>query len=142
MTIAAHPHNTRSVITDHHRWPLEIGEVPGKGRGVFASRPIPAGTLIEEAPVVVLSSTEVAHIRQTRLDHYIFHWDSDVPGSVPPVCAIVLGYASLLNHASVANTEFIPLRDASLLQLRALRQIAAGEELTIDYDIPLWFSPA
>ena len=41
------------------------------GRGVFASRPIPAGTVIDVSPVLVFSDNEViSHISKTCLDHY------------------------------------------------------------------------
>ena len=41
-----------------------------------------------------------------------------------------------------ANADFFPQHDALVIQLRATRAIAAGEEITIDYGIPLWFDPA
>ena len=33
---------------------LEIRDDPAKGRGVFARQPIPGGTLIEAAPVIIV----------------------------------------------------------------------------------------
>ena len=124
---------------------LEIRTVPGKGRGVFARAFIPAGALIEESPVIVLPAADVAVMRQTRLDHYLFYWDDpDAPESADhqPIRAVALGYLSLVNHAKPANADFFPQPDALLIQLRAMRDIAAGEEITIDYGIPLWFDPA
>ena len=42
-----------------------------KGRGVFASVPIPSGTLIETCPVLVLDQQQnVDHIEKTELFHY------------------------------------------------------------------------
>jgi hypothetical protein len=44
---------------------------PLPGRGVFASRPIPAGTVIDVSPVLVFSDDETNnHISKTCLDHY------------------------------------------------------------------------
>jgi len=55
--------------------------------------------------------------------------------------AIALGYTSLLNHAHAPNCEFIRHIDDLAIDLVALRDIAAGEELTIDYQMTLWFVP-
>ena len=63
------------------------------------------------------------------------------------------GFDELINHASVPNCTFPP-RPARLLldgpepvsvaELRALRAIAAGDELTVDYGalLPGWVAPA
>ena len=55
--------------------------------------------------------------------------------------AIALGYTSLLNHSYMPNCEFIRHIDDLAIDLVALRDIAAGEELTIDYQMTLWFVP-
>ena len=55
--------------------------------------------------------------------------------------AIALGFTSLLNHAYVPNCEFIRHIDELVIDLVALRDIEAGEELTIDYQMTLWFTP-
>ena len=134
--------DTLSEGVSSERLPLDIRAIPGKGRGVFARESIPAGALIEEAPVIVLSVADVARMKQTHLDHYLFYWDVENPEAQPPVCAVALGYLSLVNHATPANADFFPQHDALVIQLRATRAIAAGEEITIDYGIPLWFDPA
>ncbi|EDO01449.1 hypothetical protein SS1G_03924 [Sclerotinia sclerotiorum 1980 UF-70] len=42
-----------------------------KGRGIFASKLIPAHTILEVCPVLVLEPTEnETHIRKTELYHY------------------------------------------------------------------------
>jgi hypothetical protein len=41
------------------------------GRGIFATRPIPAGTTIDISPVIVLGSDKFStHIQHTSLLHY------------------------------------------------------------------------
>ena len=54
---------------------------------------------------------------------------------------VVLGFASLVNHADAPNCDFVRYIDALALDLVALRTIEAGEELTIDYGLTLWFAP-
>jgi SET domain-containing protein len=56
--------------------------------------------------------------------------------------AIALGLTSLLNHSYEPNAEFVRHIDALELEIRALRHIRTGEEITIDYQMDLWFDPA
>ena len=51
---------------------LYIEKSNGKGRGVFAKQTIPANTIIEESPVIVMSAEERIMLDQTRLHDYIF----------------------------------------------------------------------
>lgn len=55
---------------------LHVVERPGRGRGVFASRHIPAGTLLEDAPVLVLTKEqwEDGRMDDTILGEYGFCW--------------------------------------------------------------------
>jgi uncharacterized protein len=55
--------------------------------------------------------------------------------------AIALGFTSLLNHSYAPNCEFIRHIDDFVIDLVALRTIEPGEELTIDYQMTLWFTP-
>ena len=54
---------------------------------------------------------------------------------------MVLGYTSLVNHSPEPNCDIVRYIDALALDLVAVRPIAAGEELTIDYGLTLWFTP-
>ncbi len=115
--------------------PLEIREVPGKGRGVFATQPIERGALIERTAVLAMPESELELVRQTQLSDYLFAWPlSDEIGE-----AIAFGRISLANHADVPNTEYRRHLNQGLMDWVALRPIAAGEELTIRYACPLWF---
>ena len=53
----------------------------------------------------------------------------------------MLGFASLMNHSSDPNCDFVRYIEALALDLFALRDIAAGEELRFDYGMTLWFTP-
>jgi SET domain-containing protein len=55
--------------------------------------------------------------------------------------AIALGLSSLLNHSYKPNATFLRHIDALELELISIRRIAAGEEVTIDYQMDLWFDP-
>ena len=114
--------------------------IPGKGRGVVATRPISAGELVERCPVI-----PIAHGDSERagLSDYSFAWGEDVPGfEQGKECAIALGYIGLYNHGRPSNVRLERHYDRNEMSIHALRDIAPGEELTIDYDVPLWFEPS
>ena len=53
---------------------LFIKRTGTKGHGVFTKEAIAADTLIEEAPVIVTTAEDRAHIDKTLLPDYIFAW--------------------------------------------------------------------
>ena len=122
---------------------LEIRNDPLKGRGVFARVPIAAGTLIEAAPVIIVPAAECALLDRTILHDYYFHWDGDPdggPGSEGRG-AVALGLVALCNHSRRPSARVRRNFAQDALDLVALVPIAAGDEVTIDYNCPLWFEP-
>jgi len=119
---------------------IVVGASPGKGRGVFASRRIQAGDIIEEAPVVVLPGAEIEHLDRTVLQDYYFLWGADEKDA-----AILLGLCSLCNHSYQPNAVFLPCPETCTIRFVALRDIEAGEEVTTNYNgnpdnlKPVWF---
>ncbi|MEI9993534.1 MAG: SET domain-containing protein-lysine N-methyltransferase [Rhizomicrobium sp.] len=111
---------------------------PGKGRGVVARAAIAAGEIVETSPVLPLALKDS---ECPGLDSYSLAWGEDVEGGLGPQkdCAIGLGYLSLYNHSAAPNVTFDHRYAAEEIAVRALRDIVAGEELTIDYGVPLWF---
>jgi SET domain-containing protein len=115
-------------------------QIPGKGRGIIAKAPIAAGELIERSPVLPIGSVES---ESPGLNDYSFAWGEDVEGFEPgKECAVGLGYLSLYNHSDTSNVSLTRHYEDNEMSIRALRDIAAGEELTINYDVPLWFAEA
>ncbi|KAI5809582.1 hypothetical protein DFH27DRAFT_152038 [Peziza echinospora] len=114
-----------------------------KGRGVFSSVPIPAGTIIETAPILLLSMEEwESHIKHTCLAHYSFNWPiKDVNSSTTVMHqAVVLGLGSMFNHSKFGqNVGWKRNIDAGLVVYTTLRDIQLGEELLISYGDKLWF---
>lgn len=123
------------------------------GLGVFAARDITAGEIVHVAPVILMSEVDVETIDPTPLHGYVYGWDTEAGTS-----AFALGLGSLFNHDADANCEYHRL-DADdvddetgepvgfdALEYTAAREIAAGEELTVDYSggdpSILWFDPA
>lgn len=119
---------------------LYINETGKKGRGVFTKIAIPAETIIEKSPVIVLSPEDRMKIEETELTNYIFEW-----GEQTDHAAVALGWVSIYNHASPSNCEYIMDYDHKTISIQTMRVIEAGEELTINYSAgwndwkPVWF---
>lgn len=121
---------------------IRIGEAKGKGRGVFATRNITCGEVIEEAPVVVVPREQVASLAATVLDNYCFLWGDDRKD-----VAVLLGRCSLCNHSYQPNARFVLHPGRLTIAFVALRDITAGEEIATNYNgdpassDPVWFEP-
>lgn len=100
-----------------------------KGRGVYTSKNIPAGTIIEISPVIVLTAKERKTIEQTKLFNYIFEWGfSNKQG------AIGLGYVSLYNHSYEANCNYDMDYENLLMTIRTVKPVKKGAELCVNYN--------
>jgi uncharacterized protein len=101
-----------------------------KGRGVFASRDIAKGELLEVCPVVIIKA-RWSEMPQD-LQRIVFDW-SYLTKSEPASC-VVMGWGSLYNHSNPANVRYAALADELCMQFMSSRDIHAGEELTINYN--------
>ncbi|HEX8314513.1 MAG TPA: SET domain-containing protein [Flavisolibacter sp.] len=99
------------------------------GRGVFTSKPIKEGTLIELAPVVVMSGEDRLLLDKTLLHDYIFEW-----GKEKDQCAMALGLVSVYNHSYNANCQYGMYFKKASISIIAVQDIKAGEELFINYN--------
>jgi uncharacterized protein len=108
---------------------LYIDETNEKGRGVFAKNPIPAYTIIEISPVIVMSSEERKLLDRTLLHDYIFEWGPD-----SKQCCMALGYVPVYNHSYQSNCEYEMDFENVLIKIKTIRRIEAGEELFINYN--------
>ena|SRR6478735_1233357 len=119
---------------------LVVAPSDKRGRGVFTTEPIPANTIIETSPVLVLSADERIEVDKTSLYNYIFEWGEDGKKA-----CVALGYVSIYNHAYNANCEYEMNFDEELMSIRTVRDIQKGEELFVNYnataddETPIWF---
>jgi SET domain-containing protein len=110
-----------------HSEKVEVKRVKGKGRGVFARRPIREGEVIERVPVLVLPAEEVeGPDGWFGLASYCFVWGRGT-------LALALGYGSLYNHSYRPNARYQD-EGRQVKVFTALRDIAAGEEITVNYN--------
>ncbi len=108
---------------------LFIAKTAEKGRGVFTRERIPAGTLIEEAPVIVMEQADRQYLDKTLLHDYIFEW-----GKQRDKCAMALGLAPVYNHSYKSNCEYFMDYDEESISIKTVHVIEKGEELTINYN--------
>ena len=107
--------------------PLYVRKTRGMGRGVFAGRAYRKGEVIEVCPVLTLAEGTV-EAALGALDRYLFKW-----GKAEDRLAIALGYGSLYNHSPDPNARFTPRIATDEIVFRALRDIAEGEQILINY---------
>ena len=113
------------------------------GRGVFTLEAILKGTIIEIAPVIVMTHKERKQLDKTLLHDYIFEW-----GVKKEECGMALGLVPVYNHSYQSNCEYFMDFDDQSILVKTIRNINAGEELTINYngtwndEKKIWFKTA
>ncbi|HWI92594.1 MAG TPA: SET domain-containing protein [Flavisolibacter sp.] len=128
--------NSLNYISDS----IYVTDSNGKGRGIFTIGNLKKNTIIEIAPVIVMSKKDRAHIDQTLLHDYIFEW-----GDQHNQCCMALGYVPLYNHSYRSNCEYEMNFKKQIITVKTIKAIKAGEELTINYNgdwnnaKPVWF---
>ena len=119
---------------------LYIAASPEKGKGVFTTEKIEAGTLVEIAPMLILPEKDNEAIDKSHLFNYYFLW-----GEKQQQYAIALGYGSFYNHSYEPNCLYETYYDDETIHFISLKDIEAGEELFINYNwdvndkTPVWF---
>lgn len=127
------PHHSAIYVVDshanvckHNAMKIEVRESPIHGRGVFATKKIKKGEIIEVCPVVVVDKKQVPFLEKTELGNYYFDWEKGK-------AAIALGFGSIYNHSYNPNAKYMPY-DEKTLRFRARRTIRPGEEICTNYN--------
>jgi uncharacterized protein len=89
--------------------------------------------------VVIVPAAECGLLDKTILHDYYFHWDGDPDGDGRG--AVALGLVSLCNHSRRPSARVQRNHARQTLDLVAVAAIMPGDEITIDYNCPLWFEP-
>ena len=106
---------------------IEVRKIRSKGRGIFATAFIPEGTVFERAPVLVMPAKDIdVYQENTVLSHYMFAWGKNT-------VAMALGFGSLYNHSYTPNACYEDV-SGQMKNYIAIRDIQAGEEVTINYN--------
>ena len=123
---------------------IYIAETEEKGRGVYCLSALKGDRIIEVAPVLVMSDKDRELLDQTLLHDYIFEWTPEGAR----MCCMALGYVPMYNHSYTSNCEYYMNYEDQTIFIKTVRDIPAGEELTINYNgdwndsTPVWFEVA
>lgn len=108
---------------------IEIRATHEKGRGVFATIDIPANTLVEISPVIVMNDHDRQLLDKTLLHDYIFEW-----GDNKKQCCMALGYIPVYNHSYHSNCEYEMDFEEEIMRIKTITDINKNEELTVNYN--------
>lgn len=97
------------------------------GRGVFATKDIKNGELIENAPLLLMPIKDFDLIKLTKLYYYFFEYTNTH-------FAIALGYGSLYNHSYKPNAKYDFNFKSKCLKITAIKDIKVGEEIFFNYN--------
>ena len=106
---------------------IQVRDTAAKGRGVFALVAFAARQLIEEAPVIAYPAGQRELIYRTVLTDYPYDWADGGE-------AIAMGFGSFYNHSYRPNAWYRKNFERRTIDFIALRTIAVGEEITINYN--------
>jgi SET domain-containing protein len=108
---------------------LFVEKTPQMGKGVYTKERIPANTVIEISPVIVMKKEDKEHLDKTLLHDYIFLW-----GKLQDKCCMALGLIPMYNHSYKSNCEYFMDFEDDTIMIETVRVIEKGEELTINYN--------
>mmetsp|Transcript_4626 Transcript_4626/g.14989 ORF Transcript_4626/g.14989 Transcript_4626/m.14989 type:complete len:270 (-) Transcript_4626:114-923(-) len=129
---------------------LRLGVSKRHGAGVFAGRPLARGEAVEVAPALAVDSSEVPSYGSTcgELQHALSDYTFDGRLQGDSIRCLPLGFGGLYNHsgcpcierrwafAEPGADELHPLMFS--FAFVALRDVAEGEELLLDYGADYW----
>lgn len=98
---------------------------------MFAAEEIKKGETIERCPIILLNEDDTAHIRGTELHNYYFMWGSDKARHKSGIC---LGFGSIYNHSYSPNATYNKRIEEKAIDFVAIKDIAKGEEITVNYN--------
>ena len=107
---------------------------------MFAKQDFTRGSILERAPIILISQEDWQPIEKTCLHNYAFGWGPDQDQA-----AIALGIGSLFNHSYEPNAFYRKNLEEQVIEFIALRDIRSGEEITVNYSghpygkQPMWF---
>lgn len=104
-------------------------QIKNAGRGMFATAAIAKNHIIEICPVLETREEDYEKLKATRLRDYYFIWNSE-----PKKVALCLGYGSLYNHSYEPNATYKKDIHSGTITFMAIKDIQAGEEITVNYN--------
>ena len=114
------------------------------GRGVYASRDIKKGAIIERCPIIEVSKNDTSNLKESVLVTYFFYF-----GKNKERLAMALGFGSIYNHSYKPNATYKIKSREKTIDFIAINNIKKDDEITFNYSNsakpqkgkknPLWF---
>jgi SET domain-containing protein len=122
--------------TASRRKTIEVRQSGVHGKGVFAAAPIAAGKRIIEytGPIITWKEAQRRHPHNPDEPNHTFYFHIDDERVIDGLHG---GSAKWINHACDPNCEADEDDAAGRVFIKALRDIAPGEELNYDYGLVL-----
>lgn len=112
---------------------IEVRTSPIHGRGAFAAAPIARGQTFHIAHLLTFGCGEAERINATTIGHYVFYIEDCPEDCGHDHVGLAMSPMSFVNHRRPCNARFTVDAQALTVSFAALADIAAGEEITIDY---------
>lgn len=107
---------------------LKVLKTKTMGRGVFTTKDIKRGRVIETCPCIVWDRQDENQIQSTLLRFYVFEGIMFTGASV-----LALGFGSLYNHSKEPNARYKYDSKRRVMVIRATKNIKSGEQILINY---------
>jgi len=121
-----------SSLTPSTKIILKKSRIAKAGRGVFATRNIRKGEIIETCPVILVSKRDPSNVDGVVMLRYFFYFG---PGrKLKSAIAVVLGFGSLYNHSYEPNAKYVRRVSKRVVEFVAVKDIKKGEEITVNYN--------
>ncbi len=117
------------VIIPSNKVYLSKSAILNAGRGVFASKNIYTGEVIEICPVIVIPCHASGLLSKTPLVNYYFTW-----GKGQETVAVCFGFGSMYNHSYDPNATYKKHFDNLMIDFVAVKNIKKDEEITVNYN--------
>jgi len=127
---------------------LYLKDTGHKGRGLFCTKKIKKGTIIEMSPALPLKDKDSANVEKTLLCDYVFVLGKITKAlqkklnikDIEDACCVIYGITSFCNHDDkpVAEVRWEEHGDTIYHSLVAISDIPANTEICTSYG-PGWF---
>lgn len=116
---------------------IKNSQILNAGRGVFATRDINKGEIIETCPVIYIPKDDPSFLGGVFINYFYFFGKKKDKAFFP------LGFGSLYNHSPKPNARYKFTKN--FIEFIAAKNIKKDEEILVNYNsdlknkTPLWF---
>lgn len=114
---------------------IEVRLTPNKGYGVFATKNINEGDLIEKCYCIKAADT-FPELPSPLMD-YAYNYPQGIETD-KTIQVIALGYGSIYNHDDTPNAKWKDAEEEMYFDFIAIKDIKAGEEICTYYGDSYW----